>query len=163
MIEFILADPDATHRLGKYLGQLLPVHSLVLLEGELGSGKTTLVQGIGAGLGITEPILSPTFSIVNEYFEGTIPLYHLDVYRLSPVEISSLYLETYWEGLEVSPGITVIEWASLLPNLPDRYLSIAFSFHPKGGRLVTLNQVGSTQLIDFTVLSCWFHQGEYPQ
>lgn len=142
MLELILPDAQKTHQLGKSLGQLLTIQSVVLLDGELGAGKTTLVQGIGVGLGILEPIVSPTFNLINEYFEGTIPLYHLDLYRLSPQEVSTLYPETYWEGVEVHPGITVIEWASRLPYLPDRYLAIAFQSNAACGRLVTFTQVG---------------------
>ena len=150
MIQLILPDARMTQQFGKYLGQLLPAHSVVLLEGELGAGKTTLVQGIGEGLGITEPIVSPTFAIANEYFEGKIPLYHLDLYRLSPAEIEDLYLENYWEGRELPPGITVIEWASLLPYLPDDYLAINLIISVDGGRLLTLEQVGKLIELDLT-------------
>ena len=138
MIQLILPDARMTRQFGKSLGQLLPVNTVILLEGELGAGKTTLVQGIGEGLGIAEPIVSPTFAIANEYFEGKIPLYHLDLYRLSPAEIEDLYLENYWEGRESPPGITVIEWASLLPYLPDDYLAINLHISVDGGRLLTL-------------------------
>ena len=110
-IEIWLADESATRSLGVALGQSLPASSLLLLAGDLGSGKTTLVQGIGEGLGITEPIVSPTFTLINEYTEGSLPLYHLDLYRLQSVEVAALNLETYWEGVEVPPGIVAIEWA----------------------------------------------------
>ena len=150
MIKFILPDARMTQQFGKSLGQLLPVNTVILLAGELGAGKTTLVQGIGEGLGITEPIVSPTFAIANEYFEGKIPLYHLDLYRLSPAEIEDLYIENYWEGTELPPGITVIEWASLLPYLPDNYLAINLNISVDGGRLLTLEQVGKLIELDLT-------------
>ena len=78
----------------------LPPDTILLLKGDLGAGKTTLVQGIGigGGLGITDAIVSPTFTLINEYPEGRLPLYHLDLYRLEPAEVRSLYLEKYWEG-----------------------------------------------------------------
>jgi len=148
MIELILSDARMTLELGKSLEQLLPANAVILLNGELGAGKTTLVQGIGEGLGISEPIVSPTFAIANEYFEGRIPLYHLDVYRLSPEEIGDLYLENYWEGIELPPGITVIEWACLLPYVPKDYIAINLMHHGEGGRIITLEQVGK-QTIDF--------------
>ncbi|MGB7412594.1 MAG: tRNA (adenosine(37)-N6)-threonylcarbamoyltransferase complex ATPase subunit type 1 TsaE, partial [Thermosynechococcaceae cyanobacterium] len=90
----------ATQALGLSLGQVLPAGSILLLEGDLGCGKTSLVQSIGLGLGITDPIVSPTFTLINEYHEGRIPLYHLDLYRLPPADVTDLYLETYWQGIE---------------------------------------------------------------
>jgi tRNA threonylcarbamoyladenosine biosynthesis protein TsaE len=77
MTKIFLADAQATRSLGISLGQSLPAGTVILLLGELGAGKTTLVQGIGAGVGITEPIVSPTFTLINEYLEGRLPLYHL--------------------------------------------------------------------------------------
>jgi tRNA threonylcarbamoyladenosine biosynthesis protein TsaE len=123
-----LADANSTQKLGKLLGQLLPVGSVIFLEGDLGAGKTTLVQGIGYGLGIGEQIVSPTFSLIDEYTDGRLPLYHLDLYRLSSTEIEALHPEIYWEGVEVQPGITAIEWAQLLPDRPPNYLKIQL-FH----------------------------------
>ena len=75
---------EQTQAFGFYLGQILTPGIVLLLEGDLGSGKTALVQAIGVGLGITDAIVSPTFAIVHEYFEGRVPLYHFDLYRLSP-------------------------------------------------------------------------------
>ncbi|NWF60921.1 MAG: tRNA (adenosine(37)-N6)-threonylcarbamoyltransferase complex ATPase subunit type 1 TsaE [Fischerella sp.] len=119
-----LKDAEATRSLGIILGQCLNAGSVILLEGDLGAGKTTLVQGIGEGLGITEPIVSPTFTLINEYTQGRLPLYHLDLYRLEPQEVAALNLETYWEGVEVPPGIVAIEWADRMPYKPSSYLSL---------------------------------------
>jgi tRNA threonylcarbamoyladenosine biosynthesis protein TsaE len=141
-IEFIeLPDAEATHAWGVKLGQSLPAGTTILLEGDLGSGKTSLVQGIAAGLGITEPIASPTFNLINEYHSGRLPLYHLDLYRLESAEVSNLYLENYWDGIEVDLGIVAIEWAERLPYKPDKYLSINLVYNNQFGRsakLVTL-------------------------
>src|SRR5919199_6139267 len=103
-----LADTEATRSLGVTLGQSLPAGSVILLEGDLGSGKTTLVQGLGEGLGITNPIVSPTFTLINEYTEGRLPLYHLDLYRLQPAEVEALNPEIYWEGMEVPLGSSML-------------------------------------------------------
>lgn len=119
-----LPDPDATLQLGMELGRSLPPGTILLLQGDLGSGKTTLVQGIGQGLGITDPIVSPTFTLIHEYPEGRIPLYHLDLYRLEPIEVAALNLETYWDGLENPLGIVAIEWAERLPYRLKRYLHL---------------------------------------
>ncbi|MBD2679220.1 MULTISPECIES: tRNA (adenosine(37)-N6)-threonylcarbamoyltransferase complex ATPase subunit type 1 TsaE [Nostoc] len=133
-MKIFLADTEATLGLGIALGESLPPGSVILLEGDLGAGKTTLVQGIGKGLGITEPIVSPTFTLINEYTEGRLPLYHLDLYRLEPQEVLSLNLESYWEGVEVTPGIVAIEWAERMPYKPDSYLSISLTYGDEGDR-----------------------------
>ncbi len=132
-----LANADATHRLGEKLGQGLPAGTTLLLQGELGAGKTTLVQGIGAGLGIGDRIVSPTFTLINEYDDGRIPLYHLDLYRLESSEVWGLQPQLYWEGLEVEPGVMVIEWAERLPELPPSYLKLELLYEGEG-RQVTV-------------------------
>ncbi len=133
-MKIFLADAVATRSLGIALGQSLNVGSVILLEGDLGAGKTTLVQGIGFGLGITEPIVSPTFTLINEYAEGRLPLYHLDLYRLEPREVPTLNLEIYWEGVEVTPGIVAIEWAERMPYKPDSYLNVRLTYGDEGSR-----------------------------
>lgn len=125
-VSLILPGAIATANLGKGLGEILPAGSVIFLEGNLGAGKTTFVQGLGAGLGITETIDSPTFTLINEYMTGRLPLYHLDLYRLTSAEIDALYLENYWEGIEVTPGIMAIEWGDKLRIRPANYLQIDF-------------------------------------
>ncbi|WP_373525633.1 tRNA (adenosine(37)-N6)-threonylcarbamoyltransferase complex ATPase subunit type 1 TsaE [Nostoc sp.] len=133
-MKIFLGDTEATLRLGITLGESLSPSSVILLEGDLGAGKTTLVQGIGKGLGITEPIVSPTFTLINEYTEGRFPLYHLDLYRLEPQEVAALNLESYWEGVEVIPGIVAVEWAKRMPYKPDSYLSVSLTYEEDGTR-----------------------------
>lgn len=128
MTKIFLADAEATKALGIKLGRSLPPGSVILLEGDLGAGKTTLVQGIGDGLGITDAIVSPTFTLINEYTEGRIPLYHLDLYRLESAEVEALNVETYWEGIDVPLGIVAIEWAERLPYKPLSFLYIYLTY-----------------------------------
>jgi tRNA threonylcarbamoyladenosine biosynthesis protein TsaE len=142
-ISLDLPDAEATKELGKKLGECLPAGSVILLEGDLGAGKTTLVQGIGEGLGIEEAIESPTFTLINEYEEGRLPLYHIDLYRLEGAEINELYLERYWEAIEVPPGITAIEWAPRLRRKPANYLEIQLIYLPGEGRKAKIRQVGT--------------------
>ncbi|MEL6160803.1 MAG: tRNA (adenosine(37)-N6)-threonylcarbamoyltransferase complex ATPase subunit type 1 TsaE [Cyanobacteria bacterium J06554_11] len=123
----------ATQALGRALGEQLPAGSVLLLKGDLGSGKTTLVQGLGLGLGIAD-IDSPTFTLINEYTRGRLPLYHIDLYRLSEAEVDGLYLETYWEGVEVEPGIVAIEWSERLRHLPPDPIELSLSYLPEGRR-----------------------------
>ncbi len=132
-----LPDAAATQSLGQALGAQLPAGSVLLLKGNLGSGKTTLVQGLGQGLGIND-IDSPTFTLINEYMEGRLPLYHIDLYRLSGAEADALFLENYWEGLEVEPGIVAIEWSERLSYLPPAPIEIALSYSAVG-RQATLS------------------------
>ncbi|HEY9625574.1 MAG TPA: tRNA (adenosine(37)-N6)-threonylcarbamoyltransferase complex ATPase subunit type 1 TsaE [Crinalium sp.] len=137
-----LTDAAATYELGSALGRSLPAGSTLLLEGDLGSGKTTLVQAIGAGLGIVDAIASPTFTLINEYPEGRIPLYHFDLYRLEPANVAGLQPELYWEGVEVDPGIVAIEWAERLPYRPSSYLQISLTLLPDGSRQAIFKPVG---------------------
>lgn len=154
MIELHLPNAEATRNLGKKLGRSLPANSILLLEGNLGAGKTTFVQGLGEGLEIPESIESPTFTLINEYTTGRIPLYHLDLYRLEAVEIEQLNLEQYWEGIEVEPGIVAIEWADRLPYKPESYLQIELIYTEKGERLAKLFQVSQADFnLDLDPLS----------
>ena len=145
-ITLLLTDATATRSVGVTLGKFLPSGSVILLKGELGSGKTTLVQGMGEGLGITEPIVSPTFTLINEYTEGRLPLYHLDLYRLKLEEVADLHPEIYWEGIEVPLGIVAIEWSERLPYLPSNYTSVCLSYQCDGSRRVDFFYVEEFQL-----------------
>jgi tRNA threonylcarbamoyladenosine biosynthesis protein TsaE len=146
-----LPDANATHLLGVELGKSLTAGSVLLLTGNLGSGKTTLVQGLAQGLEIVdalaEPlgtrIVSPTFTIINEYFDGRLPLYHLDLYRLTPAEVDDLQLESYWLGLETELGIVAIEWAERLSHLPPDYLRIELTYdRVDDGRIAKISDRG---------------------
>jgi tRNA threonylcarbamoyladenosine biosynthesis protein TsaE len=134
-----LVNASATQALGLELGSSLCAGSTILLTGELGSGKTTLVQGLAQGIGIFEPIVSPTFTIINEYFTGRLPLYHLDLYRLDAIEVDELNLETYWSGIETEPGIMAIEWAERLSYLPPEYLRVELTYDPTEGRIARIS------------------------
>jgi tRNA threonylcarbamoyladenosine biosynthesis protein TsaE len=137
-----LADANATHALGLELGQSLTAGSVLLLTGDLGSGKTTLVQGLAQGLNINDAIVSPTFTIINEYLGGRLPLYHLDLYRLTSAEVDDLHLETYWLGLEAELGIMAIEWAERLSSLPPDYLGVELTYDTVDGRIAKLSDRG---------------------
>nr|WP_297076012.1 tRNA (adenosine(37)-N6)-threonylcarbamoyltransferase complex ATPase subunit type 1 TsaE [Thermoleptolyngbya sp. M55_K2018_002] len=137
-----LPDAVATQRLGEFLGRSLPAGSILLLEGDLGAGKTTLVQGIGLGLGISDPIVSPTFTLVNEYTEGRIPLYHMDLYRLEPAETEALYLDQYWAGQDLPLGIVAIEWAERLTAIPTPSLHLALQTSASAKRRAYLTSAG---------------------
>ena len=150
MLTISLTDSQATKNLGYLLGKHLPPDSVILLSGNLGAGKTTLVQGLGWGLGISEPIVSPTFTLINEYLDGRLPLYHLDLYRLEPSQIDVIYPEMYWEGLEVDSGIVAIEWWQRLVVRPTKYLEIELFTQAQDTRGACIRQQGmGDRYLDF--------------
>ena len=118
-------DSKQTYELGYKLGCEAKAGDIYCLDGELGVGKTVFTQGFAKGLGIEEPINSPTFTIVQEYTQGRIPLYHFDVYRISDVsEMDEIGYEEYF----YSDGVCLVEWGKLIDELfPDNttYISIS--------------------------------------
>ena len=106
--------PEDTYALGKRLGEAAKAGDVFCLNGDLGVGKTVFTQGFACGLGITEPVTSPTFTIVQEYDGGRLPLYHFDVYRIGDVsEMDEVGYEDYFYG----GGVTLIEWSSLISEI----------------------------------------------
>lgn len=144
-----LADSQATLELGKSLGRGLPVGTVLLLLGDLGSGKTTLVQGLAAGLEIPGPISSPTFTLINEYLEGRLPLYHADLYRLSPDQVEFLDLDRYWDDGETLPGIVAIEWGDRMVQPPPQALTLALSYSQQEGRQARLGAILAANLVQW--------------
>lgn len=137
---WILKDLEATRALGRYLVQQAERPSLLLLEGTLGAGKTSLVQGMASAVGIDEPITSPTFALAQHYPQGQPPLVHLDLYRLElPAAADDLFLQEEEEAVEMG-AILVVEWSERLSlDLPDAW-RLKLSHRSKGGRLATLNK-----------------------
>jgi tRNA threonylcarbamoyladenosine biosynthesis protein TsaE len=112
---------NETILLGERIGKSLKAGDIVALSGELGAGKTTLIQGIAKGLGIRDWVTSPTFTIINE-FKGRIDLYHVDLYRIDKLEDA---LDVEIEEYFTKGGVTVIEWAEKInPLLPDKTIKI---------------------------------------
>ncbi|MEO1131954.1 MAG: tRNA (adenosine(37)-N6)-threonylcarbamoyltransferase complex ATPase subunit type 1 TsaE [Cyanobacteria bacterium J06639_1] len=118
----ICHSPEATQSLAAWIGKLATPGTVLLLEGDLGGGKTTFTQGLGRGLGIRDRIVSPTFALIQEYEEGRIPLFHCDLYRLDSAETYDLELDEYCAG----DGITVIEWPDRLLERPPEWLQLTF-------------------------------------
>lgn len=123
MLSVKTKEPEETFALGERLAPYLRPGMIITLSGELGAGKTIFAKGMAKGFRVAEQVTSPTFTIINEY-QGTLPLYHIDAYRLeenSEEEIEELGLDEYF----YSSGITLIEWPEMINNyLPQSYLRI---------------------------------------
>ena len=115
--------PEETFDLGRRMGADAKPGQIYTLNGDLGAGKTIFTKGMAAGLGIEEPVSSPTFTIVQEYSGGRLPLYHFDVYRIGePEEMEEIGYDDYFFG----EGVCLIEWAELIRELlPERVISVS--------------------------------------
>lgn len=136
--------PEETFALAKQLGEAVEPGTVFTLTGDLGVGKTVFAQGLAEGLGITEPINSPTFTIVQVYDEGRLPFYHFDVYRIGDVEeMEEIGYEDYFYG----DGVCLVEWAELIGEiLPQRRTQILIEKDLEKGfdyRRITLEEVGN--------------------
>lgn len=128
----LLPDPQATREYGRSLAATLDAGSVVALTGDLGAGKTHLVQGIAEGFGSHATVTSPTFTLVHDYGDGRLPLYHFDFYRLESIaEVLALGWEEYLE----SEGVCAVEWADKFPMLiPSSARWLRLEHDPAGGR-----------------------------
>lgn len=134
--------PEETYALGKSLGESAKPGDVICLNGDLGVGKTVFTQGFAAGLGITEPVNSPTFTIVQQYDDGRLPLYHFDVYRIGDVsEMDEVGYEDFFYG----EGVCLIEWSNLIEEiLPDHMTSVTIEKDLQKGfdyRKITVEEI----------------------
>ena len=132
---------EETFALGKALGEKASPGQIYTLDGDLGTGKTVFTQGVAAGLGITEAISSPTFTIIQEYDTGRLPLYHFDVYRIGDIEeMEEIGYDDYFFG----EGICLIEWADLIREiLPEHVIRITIEKNLEKGfdyRKITIGE-----------------------
>ena len=130
-----------THARGKKIGETAKPGDVYTLVGDLGVGKTVFTQGIADGLGITEPVSSPTFTIVQVYEEGRMPFYHFDVYRIGDIEeMDEIGYEDYFYG----EGLCMIEWANLIEEiLPDKRFDVTIEKNLEKGfdyRKITIKE-----------------------
>lgn len=140
MVTVQLIDENATLVLAEKIGSVLESGDCLVLTGELGAGKTTFTKGLAKGLGIEQMVKSPTYTIVREYRQGRLPLFHMDVYRLED-GAGDLGLEEYFED----DGVTVVEWGQLIAaDLPTDYVELILSYQAElGQRELALKSVGS--------------------
>lgn len=137
---FISTDSDATEALGVALGEHLPAGTLMTLDGDLGTGKTTLVRGLGRGLGTPDPISSPTYMLMQAYEGGRLPLYHFDAWMEGREK--ALLADGADEFLGAG-GIAVVEWGSrVLAWLPEPRLEVVLGHRTLEERTVSMEVVG---------------------
>ena len=122
---------EETFQLGTRLGEQAQPGQIYTLSGDLGVGKTVFTKGVAAGLGIREPVSSPTFTIVQEYYDGRLPLYHFDVYRIEdPEEMEEIGYDDYFFG----DGVCLIEWADRIRELlPEHLIRVTIEKDPEKG------------------------------
>lgn len=131
--------PEETYLFGKSMGEKAVPNTVYALSGDLGAGKTVFTQGMAAGLGIDEPVTSPTFTILQNYGGGRLPFYHFDVYRIGDVEEMD---EIGYDDCFFGGGVSLIEWAGLVEEiLPENTVYITIEKNPEKGfdyRLITV-------------------------
>lgn len=137
--------PAQTRALGRRLSESLLPGDVVLLYGDLGAGKSELTRGIAEGLGITSTVTSPSFTILNVYDEGRIPLYHFDWYRLNGAdELYEMGMDEYLGG----DGVAVVEWPTQCPEaIPETHLAVRLTPVGESEREITLTPMGSFRTI----------------
>jgi tRNA threonylcarbamoyladenosine biosynthesis protein TsaE len=140
-IELIASSAEETRRIGELIGRWAADGTVILLHGDLGAGKTTLAQGLARGMGIDEPIQSPTFTLVAEHQGTALRLFHLDLYRLSgPDELESIGFDQF---LEPDGAVTVIEWPERAGGwLPDQCVLIELNPSGPDRRRITVHRNG---------------------
>ncbi|WP_051086693.1 tRNA (adenosine(37)-N6)-threonylcarbamoyltransferase complex ATPase subunit type 1 TsaE [Saccharibacillus kuerlensis] len=128
-----------TAELAGYFAGLAQAGTVIALDGDLGAGKTKFSQGFAAALGVKGVVNSPTFTLIKEY-EGRLPLYHMDVYRITQDEAEDLGLDEYFEG----QGVSLVEWASIIPDLlPENRLNLRMEHTGGEGRIIHCEGVGA--------------------
>ena len=138
--------PAETRALGKALARALCPGDVLCLWGDLGAGKSELTRGIAAGLGVTAPVTSPSFTIMNVYEEGRLPLYHFDWYRLeSSEELYEMGMDEYLTG----DGVSVVEWPGVSPDaVPETRLDVTLTPLSEGEREIRLIPRGDFRKIE---------------
>ena len=115
-MEYLTHSPEETEQLGEQLARLLKPGAVVAYTGDLGAGKTAFTRGLAKGLGVSDRVTSPTFTIVNEYEGGRLPLFHFDMYRLSSSD--ELY-DIGWEDYLARNGVCAVEWSEIVRDALD--------------------------------------------
>ena len=144
-MEFITHSPEQTEAVGAALGKLLQPGAVIAYQGDLGAGKTAFTRGLAKGLGAAEPVTSPTYTIVNEYLSGRIPLFHFDMYRLPS---SDSLCDIGWDDYLERGGVCAVEWSENVEDALEDPILVTIEKLDENARRITVT--GGT-LHDFSL------------
>ena len=134
-MEFLTNSPEETEKLGEKLAKQLKPGTVLAYRGDLGAGKTAFTRGLARGLGYTEPVTSPTYTIVNEYLGGRMPLFHFDMYRLSSAD--DLF-DIGWEDYLERGGVCAVEWSENVPEAMEGAVEVSIEKTGEDSRKITI-------------------------
>ena len=134
-MEFITNSPNETEKIGAALGKILPAGTIIAYEGDLGAGKTAFTRGLAKGLGCTDMVTSPTYTIVNEYLSGRLPLFHFDMYRL---HTSDDLWDIGWEDYLERGGICAVEWSENVADAMENAITVCIEKLSDESRRITI-------------------------
>ncbi len=143
---FITNSPEETEKIGQALAQRLTPGTVIAYEGDLGAGKTAFTRGLARGLGCTDTVTSPTYTIVNEYLSGKMPLFHFDMYRLRS---SDDLFDIGWEDYLERNGICAVEWSENVADALENPVQVAIEKTGVDSRKITVT--GGDSLADFSL------------
>ena len=145
-MEFITNSPEETEAVGQALGKVLKAGTVLAYEGDLGAGKTAFTRGLARGLGAKDPVTSPTYTIVNEYLSGRLPLFHFDMYRLASSE--DLW-DIGWEDYLDRGGVCAVEWSENVADALEKPIRVCIEKTGEESRRITIT--GGEDLADISV------------
>ena len=145
-MEFITNSPEETERVGAALGKILTPGMVIAYRGDLGAGKTAFTRGLARGLGYDEPVTSPTYTIVNEYLGGRLPLFHFDMYRLAS---SDDLWDIGWEDYLERGGVCAVEWSENVDDAMEN--AIWVTIHKTGETSRRIEIEGGEHLADLSL------------
>ena len=141
-MEFITNSPIETESVGEALGKVLQPGSILAYEGDLGAGKTAFTRGLARGLGATEQVTSPTYTIVNEYLSGRMPLFHFDMYRLAS---SDDLWDIGWEDYLERGGVCAVEWSENVADAMEDAITVCIQKLGEESRKITITGGGELE------------------
>ena len=145
-MEFLTNSPEETEKVGAALGKRLTPGTILAYRGDLGAGKTAFTRGLARGLGYDEPVTSPTYTIVNEYLGGRMPLFHFDMYRLAS---SDDLWDIGWEDYLERGGVCAVEWSENVDDAMEN--AIWVTIHKTGETSRRIEIEGGENLADFSI------------
>ena len=145
-MEYLTSSPEETEKLGAALGAKLTPGTILAYRGDLGAGKTAFTRGLARGLGVFDPVTSPTYTIVNEYLGGRLPLFHFDMYRLAS---SDDLFDIGWDDYLERGGICAVEWSENVADAMENAISITIEKTGEDTRRITIE--GEIDLADISL------------